>query len=80
MAIKFTEINIKDIVFSPLQDNAYIPSQRISGITKAENSKLINQSPKVLTETYAIPRECVFYIPGKSRALYTLSLRHERKQ
>ena len=49
MAIKFIEINIKDIVFSPLQDNVYIPSQRISWINKADNSKLLAQTPKFIT-------------------------------
>ena len=60
MAIKFTEINIKDIVFSPLQDNVYIPSQRISWINKADNSKLLVQTPRLITETYGIPRDGVF--------------------
>ena len=60
MAINFTEIDIKDIVFSPLQDNVYIPSQRISWTSKADNSKLLVQTPKLITETYGIPRDGVF--------------------
>ena len=80
MAIKFTEINIKDIVFSPLQDIVYIPSQRISWINKADNSKLLVQTPTFITETYGIPRDGVFYTTDKSRSFYKLPLCHERKQ
>ena len=80
MAIKFTEINIQDIVFSPLQDNVYIPSQRISWINKADNSKLIVKTPKFITETYGIPRDGVFYTTDKSRSFYKLPLCYERKQ
>ena len=80
MAITFTEINIKDIVFSPLQDIEYIPSQRISWINKADNSKLLVQTPKFITETYGIPRDGVFYTTDKSRSFYKLPLCHDRKQ
>jgi len=67
-------------VFSPLQDNVYIPSQRISWINKADNSKLLVQTPKFITETYGIPRDGVFYTTDKSRSFYKLPLCHERKQ
>ena len=80
MAIKLIELIIKDIVFSPLQDNDYIPSQRISWISKADNSKLLAQTPKFITETYGIPRDGVFYTTDKSRSFYKLPLCHERKQ
>ena len=80
MAIKFTEVNTKDIVFSPLQDNVYIPSQHISWINRADGSKLRVQTPKFITETYGIPRDGVFYTTDKSRSFYKLPLCHERKQ
>ena len=80
MAIKYTEINLDDIMFSQLQDNTYIPSQRISWISKSDKSKLIIQTPKVITETYGIPREGGYYTTDKSRAFYKLPLCHERKQ
>ena len=80
MAIKYTEINLDDIMFSQLQDNTYIPSQRISWISKSDKSKLIIQTPKVITETYGIPREGGYYTTNKSRAFYKLPLCHERKQ
>ena len=63
-----------------MQDNVYIPSQRISWINKADNSKLRVQTPKFITETYGIPRDCVFYTTDKSRSFYKLPLCHERKQ
>ena len=78
MAIKYSEIDCKDTVSSPLQDNAYIPSQRISWLNRADNSKLIVQTPKFITETYGIPRDGVFYITDKSRSFYKLPLCHER--
>ena len=80
MAIKFIEISIKDIVFSPLQDNVYILLHRISLINNADNSKLLVQTPKFITETYGIPRDGVFYTFDKSRSFYKLPLCHERKQ
>ena len=80
MATKYSEIDIQDIVFSPLQDNVYIPSQRISWINKADNSKLLVKTPKFITETYGIPRDGVFYTTDKSRSFYKLPLCYERKQ
>ena len=80
MAIKFTEVNTKDIVFSPLQDNVYIPSQHISWINRADSLKLLVQTPKFITETYGIPRDGVFYTTDKSRSFYKLPLCHDRRQ
>ena len=80
MAIKLIEIYIVDIVFSQLQDNVYIPSQRISWINKADNSKLRAHTPKFITKTCGIPRACVFYTNDKSRSCYKLPLCHGRKQ
>ena len=80
MAIKYSEIDIKDTALSPLQDNVYIPSQRISWTNKADNSKLSVETPKFITETYGIPRVCVFYTTDKSRSFYKLPLCYVRRQ
>ena len=80
MAIKFIEIRINDNVFSPLQDNVYIPSQRISWTNKSDNSKLIAQTPKFITEAYGIPRDCVFYTSDNSMSFYKLPLCYASKQ
>jgi len=80
MVTVYTEINLKDIVFSPLHDNAYIPSQRISWISKVDKSKLVIQTPYTITETYGIAKESIFYNTDKSRAFYKMPLCHERKQ
>ena len=80
MAIKYSEIVIKDTVLSPLQDNAYIPSRRVSWINKSDNSKLIVQTLKFITETYGIPRDGVFYTTDKSRSFYKLPLCYDRMQ
>ena len=80
MVINFTELNIKDIVFSPLQDNVYIPSQHTSWINRADGSKLLVQTPKFITETYGIPRDGVFYTTDKPRSFYKLPLCHDRNR
>ena len=77
---KYTEINIEDILFTPLQDYVYIPSQRISWINKSDKSKLIIQTPKIVAETYGIPKEGSYFTTDKSRGFYKLPLCHERKQ
>ena len=80
MAIKYTEINTDDLLFSQLQDYVYIPSQRISWISKIDKSKLIIQTPKIVAETYGIPKEGNYFTTEKSRAFYKMPLCHERKQ
>ena len=80
MAIKHTETDVDDIVCSPLQGNVYIPSHRISRINKSDNSELTVQTPKLITETYGIPRDGVFCTTDKSRSFYKLPLCHDRSQ
>ena len=81
MAIKYSEINTDDILFTPLQDYVYIPSQRISWIHKSDTSKLIIQTPKIVAETYSIsPKEGNYFTTDKSRSFYKMPLCHERKQ
>ncbi len=81
MTTKFEELNIQDIVFGPLLDSSYIPSQKISWITNnTNNSRLVIQSPDIITETYGIPQEGPFYATDKSRAFYKLPLCHERRR
>jgi hypothetical protein len=80
MAIKYSEINTEDILFTPLQEYAYIPSQRISWIDKSDKSKMIIQTTKILGEAYGIPREGNYFTTDKSRSFFKLGFSHERKQ
>ena len=80
MAIKHAEINTEDILCAQLQEYAFIPSQRISWINKSDKSKLLIQTPKMVTEAYGIPREGNYFTTDKSRSFYKMSLCHERKQ
>ena len=80
MAIKYTEINTDDIVFTQLRDNIHIPSQRVAYINRANESKLIIQTPEIITETYGIPQLGLFYNTDKLRAFYKLGFCHERKK
>ena len=34
MAINYTEINTDDLTFSPLKDNVYLPTQKLSWTSK----------------------------------------------
>ena len=61
MAIKYSEINTDELLFTPLPDYVYIPSQRISWINKSDKSKLIIQTPKIVAESYGIPKEGFHY-------------------
>ena len=79
MAIKFTETCIKDIVFSPLQDNVYIPSQRTPWASKSDKCKLLVQTLKFITETYCTHRAGTFYAPDKLSSFYKVPLCHARK-
>ena len=80
MAIKYTEINTEDIICAQLQEYAFIPSQRISWINKSDKSKLLIQTPKMVSEAYGIPREGNYFTTDKSRSFYKLAFSHERKQ
>ena len=80
MAIKYSEINTDELLFTPLQDYVYIPSQRISWINKSDKSKLIIQTPKIVAESYGIPKEGNYFTTDKSRSFYKIPLCHERKQ
>ena len=50
------------------------------GLVNQINQKLIIQTPKIITETYGIPRDGGYYTTDKSRAFYKLPFCHERKQ
>ena len=43
-------------------------------MNKSDKPKLILQAPKIITETYGIPREVCYYTTDKSRSLYKLFL------
>ena len=80
MAINYTEINTDDIVFGPLRDNVYLPTQKLSWISKKDKSKISIQTPRFITETYGIPRQDIYNITERSRAFYKVPLCHNRKQ
>ena len=69
MVTKFTEFSAEDVVFRQLHANTYIPAHRISWNTRTDKSKLIIQTPKVLTETYGVPREGVLFTTDKSKII-----------
>ena len=80
MAIKYTEITTDDIGSTPLRDSIHIPSQRVAYINRANESKLIIQTPEIITETYGIPQLGLFYTSDKTRAFYKLPFCYERKK
>ena len=80
MAINYTEINTDDLTFSPLKDNVYLPTQKLSWINKKDKSKITIQTPRFITETYGIPRQDIYHTNDRSRAFYTIPLCHERKE
>ena len=81
MVIKSSDLEVKNMVFSKLEDHSYITSQKISLISyNGEGRKLLCQTPEFLTETYGIPREGPFYTTARSRAFYKLPFCHDRHQ
>ena len=80
MAINYTEINTDDIVFGPLRDNVYLPTQKLSWISKKDKSKISIQTPRFITETYGIPRQDIYNITERQRAYYKVPICHIRKQ
>ena len=80
MAINYTEINTDDIVFGPLRDNVYLPTQKLSWISKKDKSKISIQTPRFITETYGIPRQDIYNITERQRAYYKVPLCHNLKK
>ena len=80
MITRFSELKIEDMVFSPIADSVYIPSQKLSWIEKNDKSNVIIQTPEMYTETYGIPQENCFFTNDKSRCFYKMPFCHERRQ
>ena len=78
MTTLFSVLKVDDIVFQPLQDSSFIPSQKIAWISYKNQNRLLVQSPDIITETYGVPREGPYYATDKSRAFYKLPFCHER--
>ena len=68
-------------MFGPLHESVRIPSQKISWISYTEQrSRLLAQSPEIITETYGITREGPVYATDKPSVLYKLPFCHAWKQ
>ena len=59
------------VATSPTLKNSWISSSHA-------NSRLLIQTPEIITETYGIPPKGIFYATDKSRAFYKLPLCHDR--
>ena len=79
MTTRFSKLKVDEIVFQPLQESTYIPGQRVSWLSYKDQSRLLVQSPDMITETYGIPREGPFHPSDKERAFYKLPFCHERR-
>jgi hypothetical protein len=80
--MKIKDINVDKIIFTKLDDNSRIESQKLSYIRyKANNSEtqLKIQTCDFCHETYGIPREDQYHPTAKSRAYYKLGFCHDRK-
>jgi len=83
--IKFNQLDVSKIVFTKLEDNPRVKSQKIGYVRyKASDDddemQLKVQSPEIDAEAYGIPREGPYYPDAKSRAFYKFPFCHERKQ
>lgn len=79
--VYFTDLNVNNFGFSTLRDSPFIPTQQLSYINnKFNESKIIFQTPYIITETYGIPKEGPFYPNERARAFYKLPFCHDRKK
>jgi hypothetical protein len=83
--IKFNQLNVNNIVFTKLEDNPRVKSQKIGYVRykasdDAEDMPLKLQLPEIDAEAYGIPREGPYYPDPKSRAFYKFPFCHDRKQ
>jgi len=79
--VYFTDLNVNNFGFSTLRDSPFIPTQQLSYINnKFNESKIIFQTPYIITETYGIPKEGPFYANERARAFYKLPFCHDRKK
>ena len=77
--IKAEQLEVQNIQFGKLEDNALVKSQKLAFISyKEQKDWLMVRTPEFITETYGIPREGPFYTTAKSRAFYKIPFCHER--
>jgi hypothetical protein len=77
--IKADQLEVQNIHFGKLEDNALVKSQKLAFISyKEQKERLMVRTPEFITETYGIPREGPFYTTAKSRAFYKIPFCHER--
>jgi hypothetical protein len=84
--IKFNQLDVSKIVFTKLEDNPRVKSQKIGYVRykpsddDADEIQLKVQSPEIDAEAYGIPREGPYYPDPKSRSKYKFPFCHDRKQ
>ena len=77
--IKADQLEVQNIQFGKLEDNALVKSQKLAFISyKEQKERLLVRTPQFITETYGIPREGPFYTTAKSRAFYKIPFCHDR--
>ena len=83
--VKYSDLDVNNIVFTKLEDNPRVKAQKIGYIRYKEadgdeDVQLKVQTPEIDSEAYGIPREGPYYPDAKSRAFYKFAFCHERKQ
>jgi len=80
--ISFSKVDISKIVFTKLEDNPRVQSQKIGYVKyKTDNNNEVQfkiKTPKIISEVYGIPKEGPYYPDAKSRAHYKFGFCHER--
>lgn len=78
--VRFSELNT-NIAIEALKDSPYLPSQQVAFINSENGTKIIFQTPHVITEAFGLaPRESQFFTTERSRAFFKLALCHDRKK
>jgi len=84
--IKFDKLNINDIIYTDLEDNERVNSQKIGYIrykkdpTDNNGIQLTIQAPTIKYEAYGIPKEGVYYPTAHKRAYFKFAFSHDRKK
>jgi hypothetical protein len=79
--IKFSQFDIKNLVFTKLEDNPRVKSQKIGYVrykSGSEENQFKMQTPEIISEQYGIPREGPYYPDAKSRSFYKFAFCQDR--
>jgi len=79
--ISFNKVDISKIVFTKLEDNPRVQSQKIGYVRYKLNDNEVQfkiKTPKIISEVYGIPKEGPYYPDAKSRAHYKFGFCQER--